>query len=159
VTCDDGNDCTRDACDAETGCAHVNQCPDCGAAVATVPVIWPPNHKLVAVGVRGVTDPQGQNTAITIDAIRQDEPTNAYGDGETCPDAAGLGTARAQVRAERAGPPWVPGDGRVYHIDFTAKDSDGFVCKGSVLTCVPHDLGGDEMCVDQGPLHDSVVCE
>jgi hypothetical protein len=37
------------------------------------------------------------------------------------PDGAGIATNTAQVRAERLG----AGDGRVYHIGFTADDGKG----------------------------------
>jgi hypothetical protein len=74
-------------------------------------------------------------------------------DGTTCPDATGVGTSTAQVRAERSG----NGDGRVYHIDFTAIDKNGNSCSGEVTVCVAHDQGGG--CVDQGPVFDSTKCQ
>jgi hypothetical protein len=158
VSCDDGNGCTLDRCDPASGCSHVDQCPDCSAAAATMATLWPPNHKLVDVGVQGVTDPQGQPVTIRIDSIRQDEPTNTFGDGDTCPDAEGVGTDTAALRAERSGTNKVPGDGRVYHLGFTATDPDGFRCTGEVTSCVPHDQGQGATCVDEGPLYDSLSC-
>ena len=158
VSCDDGDSCTLDSCDLQGGCQHAAQCPDCSAAAASVAQLWPPNHKLVPVGVGGVTDPQGQPLTITVDGIWQDEPTDALGDGDTCPDAAGVGTSTAQVRAERSGTPRTPGDGRVYHLAFTATDPDGHRCSGAVTTCVPHDQGGHSTCLDEGPLYNSLVC-
>jgi hypothetical protein len=158
VGCDDGDSCTADSCDPQAGCGHAAQCPDCSSAGPTVGQIWPPNHKLVSVGVQGVTDPQGQPLSIVIDGIRQDEPTNACGDGNTCPDASGVGTSTARVRAERTGTPQAPGDGRVYHLSFTATDPDGHSCSGTVSACVPHDQGAHSTCVDQGPLYDSLTC-
>jgi hypothetical protein len=158
LDCNDGNACTRDTCDPAAGCGHANQCPDCSAAGPTVATIWPPNHQLVSIGVTGVTDPQQQPTAIRIEGIMQDEPTNTVGDGDTCPDADGVGTSAAQVRAERTGTPKVPGDGRVYHVFFTATDPDGFSCSGQVRACVPHDQGQHAACVDQGAIYDSLVC-
>ncbi|MFY0568683.1 hypothetical protein ACN28E_33355 [Archangium lansingense] len=97
-------------------------------------------------------------TEIRMDAIKQDEPLDGYGDGSTCADARGVGESVAQVRAERSGTPKTPGNGRVYHISFTATDPDGYSCSGVVTTCVPHDQGGQAMCVDEGPLYDSLVC-
>jgi hypothetical protein len=67
------------------------------------------------------------------------------GDGDTCPDATGVGSAVAQLRAERAG----GGDGRVYHVGFTADDGQGGQCSGAVTVCVPHDQG-HASCGDQG---------
>lgn len=156
--CDDGDACTADSCtndENNTGvCSHEEQCPDCSAAAATMTALWPPNHKQIAVQVTGVTDPQGQTTHIRIDGITQDEPTDDLGDGRTCPDASGLGTSTAMLRAERSG----LGDGRVYHLSFTATDPDGYSCSGLVTSCVPHDMGHDTLCGDQGPLYDSLVC-
>lgn len=158
ATCDDGDACTDDACVPELGCTATDVCPICDDAAATVATLWPPNHQFVPVGVTGITDPQGEPIAITIDGIYQDEPTNTVGDGNTCPDARGLGTATAWLRAERTGTPKVPGDGRVYHLDFTATDPAGHSCTGSVTTCAPHDQGRRSTCIDQGPRYDSLVC-
>jgi hypothetical protein len=158
VSCDDGNACTLDQCNPASGCFSENQCPDCSAAGPTVSAIWPPNHKFVGVGIQGITDPQGQPTSIRIDDIAQDEPTNTFGDGNTCADGAGLGSSTAQVRAERSGTQKVPGNGRVYHISFTATDPDGYSCTGAVRSCVPHDQGNRSTCLDEGPRYDSLVC-
>jgi hypothetical protein len=158
IACNDQDACTLDTCVPATGCAYVNQCPDCSAAAPAVATLWPPNHKMVAVAVDGVTDPQGQTAAITIDGITQDEPTDTVGDGDTCPDADGIGTATALVRAERTGTKKVPGNGRVYHIAFTATDPDGYQCNGEVATCVPHDQGNGSACIDEGPLYSSLTC-
>jgi len=124
---------------------------DCGGAQPTVATLWPPNHKLVEVGVQGLADAAGAPVAVTVTGVRQDEPVNDRGDGNTAPDAV-LAGAAAELRAERAG----GGDGRVYHLDFTAT-SGGRSCQGSVQVCVPHDQGAGAACVDQGPLHDSTV--
>jgi hypothetical protein len=132
--------------------AVVNAPPACTAAVATPSRIWPPHHKLVTVTADGVTDPDGDAVTITIDAVFQDERTDHAGDGSTCPDAAGLGTASARVLAERSGQQ----DGRVYHLFFTAADDRGASCQGQVTVCVPHDV--NSTCVDQGALFDSTVC-
>lgn len=184
--CNDGRLCTvNDRCDDATGqcaydpvvCAPTElcdsvlcteasggqcepQCPDCGEARSSIARIWPPNHQFVTGTVEGVTDPQGQEVEITIDTVMQDEPTDSVGDGRTCPDAQGVGEAQPfSVRAERSGAKKVPGDGRVYHIFFTATDPDGNTCEGSVTTCVPHDQRPGARCVDQGPLYDSSRCD
>lgn len=136
-----------------------NEPPVCAGATASIDQIWPPNHKWNAVGVTGVTDPDGDAVAITITGIFQDEGTRALGSGDTCPDGDGVGTGMAYVRAERSGTPKVPGNGRVYHINFTASDGKGGTCSGSVRTCVPHDQGQGQSCVDGGALFNSTVCQ
>jgi subtilisin-like proprotein convertase family protein len=130
-----------------------NEPPDCSMAYASVGELWPPNHKLDTVTIEGVVDPDGDPVTITITGISQDEETDGLGDGNTCPDAFGVGTDTAELRAERSG----LGDGRVYHIAFTADDGQGGTCSGTVTVCVPHDQAGDD-CVDQGPLYDSTDC-
>jgi hypothetical protein len=111
----------------------------------------------VAVGVQGVTDPDGDPLAVTVVGIAQDEPVETYGDGRFAPDGRGLGTDTAEVRAERAGTRKVPGNGRVYHVFFTADDGQGGTCSGEVLVGVPHDKGKGNLAVDEGPIYDSTI--
>ena len=99
----------------------------------------------------GVNDPEGDPIAITIDSILQDEPVDAPGSGGTSPDGRGVGTATAEVRAERVG----SGNGRVYHIYFTAYDGHGGICSGEVLVGVPQSTM--RTAVDDGPLYGSTV--
>ncbi len=128
-----------------------NRPPDCSLAAPSVATLWPPNHRLVDVSVVGVTDPDGDPVAITIAGITQDEPVNGLGDGDTSPDGFGVGTARAQVRAERSG----TGNGRVYRISFTADDGKGGSCTAAVGVGVPHDMGKGSTPVDDGQSFDS----
>lgn len=132
----------------ETG----NAAPLCDEATASVEQIWPPNHTFVPVTVNGVTDSDGDTVTVTVTGIRQDEVVNGPGDGSTAPDGRGVGTSVAEVRAERAG----GGDGRVYHVAFTAADGNGGGCSGAVRVSVPHDRRGAPA-VDGGPLHDSTL--
>ena len=161
ISCEDGDACTSDACDPAAGCLFDDICPpDCSAAGPSIDTIWPPNHHFVDISVVGVTEPSGDTVSITIDAIHQDEPTDTFGDGHFCPDGDGVGTDTAQVRAERSGTKKVPGDGRVYHIAYTASDSNGLTCSSAVAVCVPHDQRrGGGTCVDGGPAYDALVCE
>lgn len=147
-----------------TSTVEISACnpPDCTAAVASVTWCWPPNHKFVPVDVLGVTDPDGDPVAITIDGITQDEPVRSEGrgSGKTCPDAVmvdadGDGNPEtAGMRCERDG----TGNGRVYRVHFTATDVQGFSCEGSVDFCVPHDRGQGDSCLDDGQAYDSLVC-
>lgn len=133
-----------------------NRPPDCSAAYPSIGMIWPPNHKFVPIDVLGITDPDGDPFTITIDGIYQDEPVDTYGDGRFTPDGMGVGTSTAWVRAERTGTPAVPGNGRVYHIYFTADDGlVGGTCSGELLVNVPHNVGLPV--IDDGPLYDSTA--
>lgn len=128
-----------------------NSPPDCSGAKPSVDTLWPPNHKFVAVDVLGVMDEDGDPITIVVNSIFQDEAVDAPGSGNTSPDGRGVGTSTAKVRAERSGNPKVPGNGRVYHIGFTATDDEGAACTGSIEVCVPHDKSSPT-CVDEGPL-------
>jgi hypothetical protein len=87
-----------------------------------------------------VTDPDGDAVSLAVTRIQQDEPVESRpaGDGNTGFDGAIVGGTRAFVRAERAGNPATPGDGRVYEILFTAT-ARGLSCTGMVRVGVPHD--------------------
>jgi cysteine-rich repeat protein len=148
--CDDGNVENGDSCSAQCTIERppTNSAPICSDATAT-PMIWPPNHKMVPVGITGVTDPDGDDVAIKVTTIRQDEPTNTTGDGNTWCDAEGIGGPAARVRAERSG----NNDGRFYHVAFTATDREGATCTGVVALAVPRDRARPP--VDQGPLYNS----
>lgn len=72
-------------------CGTANEEPDCSAAAPSVTTLWPPNHKMQSITINGVTDPDGDETTVTITGIFQDEPTNGLGDGDKSPDGAGGG--------------------------------------------------------------------
>ena len=143
--CGNGSTCWKGKCDAP---------PDCSHAWVNPTELWPPNHKYVTVSVRGMTDPDGDPLRIVVTGIRQDEPINGLGDGDTCPDASGIGKGNsAQVRAERSGNL----DGRMYYVSFTGDDGKGGRCQGTAKVCVPHDQRPGHVCGDQGPLFDSAA--
>jgi hypothetical protein len=131
---------------------NTNHPPDCTGATPSTAALWPPNHQMAAVSIIGVTDADGDSLAIVVTSLAQDEPSNASGDGNACPDGSGVGSAAASVRVERAG----AGDGRVYHVGFTADDGKGGSCTGIVTVCVPHNRG--DLCGDDGATFDSTTC-
>jgi hypothetical protein len=114
-------------------------------------MLWPPNHHLTEVGIGGVTDATGATVAITITGVTQNQPTDGIGDGNTCPDASGVGSDTAMLRAERSKQ---GGGGRVYHVAFRAENDRGASCEGVVAVCVPLDQG-QLPCVDRGTSFDS----
>jgi hypothetical protein len=129
----------------------VNQPPDCGAASGVRIDLWPPDHDLVPLDVlaaTGITDPDGDAVAITVDGVTQDELVSGTGSGDTSPDA--LTIAGLQIRAERDG----NGNGRVYQVSFTASDGVGGSCSGMLAVTVPHSQNG-VAAVDDGQLYDS----
>jgi hypothetical protein len=124
---------------------QINRPPDCSAALASPASIWPPDGRLVPIAVRGATDPEGDPVTLTITGVRQDEPFQGTA------NATGIGTPNVSLRADRDG----KGDGRVYHLSFTATDPQGASCAGMVAVCVPHDQGRGATCGDGGGLFNS----
>lgn len=131
----------------------LNATPECANASAWPESLWPPNHKTEQIEILNVSDPDGQAIAIKVDSIHQDEPVNGPGDGNTSPDGFGIGTSQPSVRRERSG----TGNGRIYEIAFTATDSQGASCSGSVIVGVPHDSGQGTPAVDDEIRFDSTV--
>ena len=105
-----------------------NRPPDVSNAFPSIEFLWPPNGKFVEVSIEGVTDPDGDDVTITILNITSDEFVG------WCPDAYGVGSDTAWLRAERSG----CGNGRVYEITFLASDGRGGETIGSVFVYVPH---------------------
>jgi len=128
-----------------------NSPPDCSGASAIVRV-GSPNHRLEAVSISGVTDPDGDPVTITVTGITQDEPQDSIADGDTCPDGLIEPDGSAWIRIERQG----LGNGRVYAISFTAADSAGNSSSGVVTVCVPRRSG--DPCLDDGQIFDSLDC-
>lgn len=137
----------------KAGYAPPNHPPVCDFAYASPASLWPPNHKFVKVNVLGVTDPDSDPITISIDSIFQDELVNGKGDGNTSPDGKGIGTSSAEVRAERSG----SGNGRFYHIGFTADDGKGGSCSGEVTVSVAKSMGKKGAAIDDGALYNSTL--
>lgn len=126
---------------------NANDPPLVTAAAPTIGSLWLPTHNMVLIGITGVSDPDN-NATITIDRVTQDEPTNGTGDGDTVVDAIINANGTVLLRAERSG----NGNGRVYHIHFTASDLEGSA-SGVVKVVVPH--SAKKPAVDGGELYDS----
>ena len=109
-----------------------NAPPLADAAAPSVAVLWPPDHRLVSVGITGVSSAESPAT-ITIDSVFQNEPTDGGGDGDTPIDAFIRQDGTVLLRAERAG----EGDGRTYFVYFTATGPGGSD-SGVVKVFVPH---------------------
>ncbi len=127
--------------------------PSCNLAQPSPDRLWPPNHKLVQVGITGVTDTNNNQVTLTVTGVTQDEPVNGGGDGDTSPDAVvqyGDLADSVLIRAERSG----NGNGRVYQVTYEADDGFG-ICTGTVTISVPHSRKGTA--VDDGQTVDSTL--
>lgn len=131
--------------DAFAAKLDLNSEPGCSVAVARHGSLWPANGRFVSVPLRGVKGPEGHAVTITLTSIFQDESLTVPG----TPDATGVGTSRARLRVSRLN----GGDGRVYHLRFTATDPRSDACTGTVKVCVPPIRGGT--CGDGGARVDS----
>ena len=126
--------------------------PICNLAIPNKSVLWPPNHKLQQIDVLNVFEVGHEHdlgNKIIISKISQDEPTNGLGDGDTPIDGV-IKTGYALIRQERQG----GSNGRVYVISFTASNSYGVACTGSVKICVPL-AANSKTCKNDGQKYDS----
>jgi hypothetical protein len=122
---------------------NINDPPACELGRADPASLWPPNHRMITVQIVGIADPNNEAVNISVTGVKQDEPIDGLGDGDTSPDAVRQGST-LQLRAERA----ANGDGRVYNVGFTADDGAGGVCSGDVQICVPTNRGA--VCIVSG---------
>lgn len=121
-------------------------------------VLWPPNHKLREVRI-SAENQNGNACDVTITDVRQDEPVDGMGSGNTSPDAANCdnagNTSTVELRGERSG----MGTGRYYHVMFTMDDPDApaMPTQDEALILVPHDQGVAHLdtWIDEGPLFSS----
>lgn len=120
--------------------------PDITGAHASLPVLWPPNGKMVPLTIEGVTDADPNSVTVTITGIQQDEPVRNR-PGDKSPDGL-IGTDGGfQLRAERL----PDGNGRVYAVSFLATNgTPGGEATGTVYVTVPHDTGENSLVVDDG---------
>jgi hypothetical protein len=126
---------------------NINNPPNVDHATPSISSLWPPNHSMIQVFILGVIDTE-HNDTITITSVTQDEPTNGTGDGDTSVDAVINSNGTVLLRAERDG----NGNGRVYHIHFTASDFEGSA-SGVAKVSVPHSK--KDTAIDGGELYDS----
>ena len=110
------------------------------APVASHGILWPPNHKMVAVSIKSnAADNSGH---VLVDAvIASNEPEEGLGDDDIGPDWTYpvvdpmTGEITFDLRAERSG----RGDGRVYTVTVTATDATGNSSQAELRFVVPHD--------------------
>lgn len=109
--------------------------PVISSLTATPAMIWPPNHKMVAVTITAeASDNVDPAPSTRIISVSSNEPVNGTGDGDTAPDWEITGGLTLKVRAERAG----GGSGRIYTITVQSTDAAGNSSTGTVTVTVPH---------------------
>jgi hypothetical protein len=101
-------------------------------------VLWPPNHRMVAIDLDiDVESECPGNADCEVVDVTCDEPADGTGDGNTSPDWS-IRDGRLRLRAERSG----NGDGRVYTVHIRCEDAAGNADERTVRVSVPHDRGG-----------------
>lgn len=140
----------------------LNAPPVCTGARPSVTLILPPDRRFVPVNILDVTDPDNDALTIGITTIRQDEPVDHIGDGSFVPDSTVNGST-ALLRAESilgtvvvGGTSYV-GNGRFYHVNFTATDTANNSCSGTVKVAVPHTRTATP--IDGGALFNSITAQ
>lgn len=102
---------------------------------ASPAVLWPANHKMVAVSITAqVSDNVDASPTVRIVAVSSNESENGSGDGNTATDWEITGDRTVKLRAERSG----GGGGRIYTITVECTDAGGNTSTGTVTVEVPH---------------------
>lgn len=154
--------------------------PNCANARPNKKQLWPPNHRMARVKIRGMeishhdkdkheddeddvddVDEDLGKVEIRILAVTQDEATTGTGHGDIGPDAVVEsvrqdGKPRLRdlllLRKENADGT----DGRIYEIEFMATNTvSNASCTGKVQVCVPTKKGKKGQCVNSGLSHNS----
>jgi hypothetical protein len=106
--------------------------------------LWPPNHRMVEVGVGWTADDLCDGAPqVALTMVTSSEPDDAPddGDGATSGDIGAWtqGTPQTSflLRAERSG----DGPGRIYQISYAATDASGNTTPALAIVTVPHDQG------------------
>jgi hypothetical protein len=107
------------------------------SVTASPDVLWPPNHRMVAVAVDAVVTDECGPANWKIVGVSSNEAENARGSGHTSPDWQITGDHAVLLRAERSG----TGIARVYTIAIEATDASGHSSQSTVTVTVPHDRG------------------
>jgi hypothetical protein len=99
---------------------------------ASPAILWPPDHRMVDVFVRynAIDNCMVQITRL---AVTSNEAVNGTGDGKTIADWEIVDAHHLKLRAERS----ARGNGRVYTVTITARDSSGNSSDKTLTVRVP----------------------
>lgn len=129
------DDCGNDTTCTSTFTIEDTVAPDVTCAVE-VSSLWPPNHKLVNVGLSVVaSDICDDDPEVSVQVFSDEDDENATGDGNHMPDASDIAPETLRLRSERRG----DADGRVYLIVVSVTDECGNVGHACCTVTVPHD--------------------
>lgn len=107
--------------------------PAIASAAASPAVLWPPDHKMVAITVTAPeSGPCDSAKVCRVVSVESNEPADEKGDGDTSPDWIIEGNS-VRLRAERSG----TGSGRVYTLRMECADSSGNASTTTATVTVP----------------------
>lgn len=106
---------------------------------ASPAVLWPPNHRMVAIALPTAVDEACDALPVVDCTVTSDEADEGLGDGDFENDIQWVDDALL-LRAERSG----LGDGRVYTITCTATDASGNASSAVQTVTVPFSQGNNQ---------------
>jgi len=135
------------AVDEDNVCSSNDTTPPTITISVNPGTLWPPNHKMVPIGVVVVVqddmDPNPSWELVSITMDESDESTtyeplydDTPGDGNTINDIQVDSAGNISLRSERSG----KGDGRTYTIVYKATDASGNTITASATVTVPHSM-------------------
>lgn len=107
--------------------------PTVTGASASPSLLWPPNHKMVAVTISYSVQSCAPTTCTL--SVSSNEPVDGKGDGHTSPDWLIVDATHVKLRAERSG----AGSGRIYTTTIACTDQLGQTAQATAKVNVPHD--------------------
>ena len=111
--------------------------PEVASVALSIGVLWPANHKMVALSFTVDANDAGGEVTSKIVSITSNEPDNGKADGNTINDTVITGDLTANLRAERSG----KGTGRVYTVTIETTDAAGNVTSSTTTVSVPKSQG------------------
>jgi hypothetical protein len=126
--------------DERTLTVRIDRTPPRLECAITPSLLWPPDHKLVAVKATvAVSDVSSGAAGFWLASATSSEPDNGLGDGDAANDVqelvVGTPDVAGKLRAERSG----KGPGRTYTLVYEAADAAGNTAQCAVRVGVPHD--------------------
>jgi hypothetical protein len=107
--------------------------PTTPVLAVTPSVLWPPNHKMVAIGVSARATDAVSAVSCAIANVASSEPDTGLGDGDTDHDIGPIAGLTTSLRAERSS----GGSGRVYTLTVACHDEAGNTSSSTATVIVP----------------------
>ena len=131
----DAADCCGASASCVTSANVVDLIPPKVTCSVAQPVLWPPNHRMVNVGLTATAlDNCSGVLPVTVKVFGDEDDEESTGDGRFSPDASNIAPSTLRLRHERKG----NADGRVYLVVVSATDPSGNTGFRCCTVVVPH---------------------